>query len=163
MTGEASQDRDNGLERAAGEMRELLDSARRRIWLQTRSQLLCALPPIDIAEALSRVARRSRYADLRLLIDDALALKEGQPQLARAVMRLTTAVEVRCFQPEEDTPASLLLIVDQHAWLYLVQHQGHVGLKSMHDDPPGARIAADRFDESWIFGTEALELRNLMI
>ncbi|AGA34349.1 hypothetical protein TVNIR_2711 [Thioalkalivibrio nitratireducens DSM 14787] len=163
MTGEASQDRENDLERAASEIRELLESARRRIWLQTRSQLLCALPPIDFAGALSRIARCTRYADLRLLIDDALALKEGQPQLARAVMRLTSAVDVRCFQPDEDTPASLLLIVDQGGWLYLVQHKGHVGLKSYRDDPPGALLAAERFAEVWDFSTEALELRNLTI
>ena len=151
------------LDRAASTLRELLDAARRRIWLHTRCSLLNALPPLTIGESMTRVARRTRHASLRLLIDDPLELKQTQPQLARTVTRLTTAIEVRRLEPAEDVPASLLLIVDRGAWLYLVQHKGRVGLKAARDDPAGARIASERFAEGWAIGAAALELRNLML
>lgn len=151
------------LERAGVEVNALLESARRRIWVHTRSRLLTALPGVELGAAMSRVARRTRHADLRLLIDDDLSLKSAHPQLTHTVTRLTTAISVRCLAPAQDTPASLLLVVDRTAWLYLVQHKGRVGLKAERRDPAGNRTAAERFAEAWAISSESLELRKLML
>ncbi len=151
------------LERAGEQMNALLESARRRIWVHTRSRLLTALPGVELGAAMSRVARRTRHADLRLLIDDDLRLKSAHPQLTYTVTRLTTAISVRCLAPAQDTPASLLLVADRTAWLYLVQHRGQVGLKAERRDPAGNRNAAERFAEAWALSSESLELRKLML
>jgi len=151
------------LERAGESVNALLESARRRIWVHTRSRLLTALPGVELAGAMSRVVRRTRHADLRLLIDNDLSLKSEHPQLTYTVTRLTTAIAVRCLAPAQDTPASLLLVVDRTAWLYLVQHKGRVGLKAERRDPAGNRTAAERFAAAWAAGSESLELRKLML
>ena len=151
------------LERAGESVNALLESARRRIWVHTRSRLLTALPGVELAAAMSRVARRTRHADLRLLIDDDLSLKSEHPRLTYTVTRLTTAIAVRCLTPAQDTPASLLLVVDRTAWLYLVQHKGRVGLKAERRDPAGNRTAAERFAVAWAAGFESPELRKLML
>ncbi|TVP81302.1 MAG: hypothetical protein EA346_05655 [Thioalkalivibrio sp.] len=151
------------LERAGKSVNDLLESARRRIWVHTRSRLLTALPEVALPSAMSRVARRTRHADLRLLIDDDLSLKSEHPRLTHTVTRLTTAIEVRCLAPAQDTPASLLLVVDRTAWLYLVQHKGQVGLKAERRDPAGNRTAAERFAEAWAISSESLELRKLLL
>jgi len=151
------------LERAGESVNALLESARRRIWVHTRSRLLTALPGVELAAAMSRVLRRTRHADLRLLIDNDLSLKSEHPQLTYTVTRLTTAIAVRCLAPAQDTPASLLLVVDRTAWLYLVQHKGRVGLKAERRDPAGNRTAAERFAAAWAAGSESLELRKLML
>ena len=151
------------LERAGEQVNALLESARRRIWVHTRSRLLTALPGVELGAAMSRVARRTRHADLRLLIDDDLRLKSAHPQLTYTVTRLTTAISVRCLAPAQDTPASLLLVADRTAWLYLVQHRGQVGLKAERRDPAGNRNAAERFAEAWALSSESLELRKLML
>ncbi|MFO8002980.1 hypothetical protein [Thioalkalivibrio sp.] len=151
------------LERASEHVNALLESARRRIWVHTRSRLLTALPRVELAAAMSRVARRTRHADLRLLIDDDVSLKSRHPRLTHTVTRLTSAISVRCLTPAQDTPSSLLLVVDRTAWLYLVQHQGRVGVKGERRDPAGSRSAADRFAEAWAISSESLELRKLML
>jgi len=151
------------LERAGESVNALVESARRRIWVHTRSRLLTALPGVDLASAMSRVVRRTRHADLRLLIDDDLSLKSEHPRLTHTITRLTTAIAVRCLAPAQDTPASLLLVVDRTAWLYLVQHKGQVGLKVERRDPAGNRAAAERFAEAWAISSESLELRKLML
>lgn len=147
---------------AAGKaLQELLEPARRRIWVHAHCRLLMALPEVDLGPAMSRVGRRTRHSDLRLLIDDDLALKRGLPLLARTVTRLTTAISVRCLSPEKDSPATLLLVVDHEAWLYLVQHKGRIAMKLGAHDRPGNRIAAEDFAENWAVGSESLELRKL--
>jgi hypothetical protein len=97
------------------------------------------------------------------LIDDDLALKRTQPRLVQTLSRLVSSISVRCYAPEQETPGTLLLVVDQHSWLYIVQHQGQVGLRSEQDDPPGTHSAAEDFQEAWALGTEALELRRLSL
>lgn len=149
------------LERASAAVEDLLALARRRVWVHARCRLLMALSDVDLGSAMSRVARRTRHSDLRLLIDDELELKSGLPQLARTVMRLPTVISVRRLAPEQDTPASLLLVVDREAWLYLVQHKGRAGLKVETRDPSGNRYAAEQFAEHWALSSEALELRKL--
>lgn len=151
------------LEQAAEQINALLASARRRIWVHTRTGLLTALPQVDLAGALSRVARRTRHADVRLLVDDDLELKNQHPRLARTITHLTSAIAVRCLTPEQESPAGLLLVVDRTAWLYLVQHKGRVGLKVEQRDPAGNRSAGERFAEAWAIASEALELRRLML
>jgi hypothetical protein len=160
---EASEAAADELEQAAEQVNALLAPARRRIWVHTRSALLTALPLVDLAGAMSRVARRTRYADVRLLVDDDLELKTQHPLLARTVTRLTGTIAVRCLTPEQESPASLLLVVDRTAWLYLVQHKGRVGLKAEQRDPAGNRSAGERFAEAWANGSESLELRRLML
>ena len=151
------------LERAGEAVNGLLALARRRIWVHARCRLLMALPEVDLGAAMSRVARRTRHSDLRLLIDDDLELKSGLPLLARTVTRLPTALAVRCLTPAQDTPASLLLVIDRDAWLYLVQHKGRAGLKVESRDPAGNRNAAETFAESWALGWDSLELRKLSL
>lgn len=151
------------LQDAGGQINDLLESARRRIWLQTRCGLLSALPPLRLADAISRVVRRTRYSDVRLLIDDDLELKNSQPRLAQTVTRLTTGIAVRCLSPEQDTPMKLLLIVDRGAWLYAIQHRARLALKVEHHDPSGTHSAAERFATDWAAASESLELRKLML
>jgi hypothetical protein len=160
---EASAAAADELEQAAERIRALLAAARRRIWVHTHSRLLTALPQVDLAGAMSRVARCTRHADIRLLVDDDLELKNQHPRLARAVTHLTSAITVRCLAPEQESPASLLLVVDRTAWLYLVQHKGRVGLKAEQRDPAGNRSAGERFAAAWAIGSESLELRRLML
>ncbi len=151
------------LQHAGSEINELLQSARRRIWLHTRCGLLSALPPLDLAEAMVRVARRTRYSDVRLLIDDDIELKKSQPRLVHTVTRLTTSIAVRCLAPEQDTPTKLLLIIDRGAWLYAIQHKARLTLRVERHDPSGTHTAAERFATDWAVASESLELRKLML
>ena len=151
------------LARAGEEVNAILESARRRIWVHTRSRLLTALPGLELGPAISRVARRTRHADLRLLIDDDLSLKTEHPRLTYTVTRLATAITVRCLAPAQDSPASLLLVVDRTAWLYLIQHKGQVGLKTERRDPAGNRAAAERIAKAWAVSSESVEMRKLML
>lgn len=151
------------LQDAGRHIHDLLESARRRIWLQTRCRLLAALPPLNLADAMSRVVRRTRYSDVRLLIDDDLALKKSQPRLTQTVSRLTTGIAVRCLAPVEDSPMNLLLVVDRSAWLYAIQHKARLALEVEHHDRPGTHAAAERFATDWAAASESLELRKLML
>lgn len=151
------------LQRAGAAVDRLLESARRRIWVHTRCRLLMALPDTRLAETMARVARRTRHSDLRLLVDDDLELKTGLPRLASTVMRLPSAIDVRCLAPAQDTPASLLLVIDRDAWLYLVQHKGRAGLRAESRDPAGNRKALEDFEQNWAAASESRELRKLSL
>lgn len=157
---DAASEREQILAAAATQVNHILAMARRRIWVDTATELLSRLPPLDLTEHLSRVARRTRHADLRLLVDDDLALKQQQPRLVHVLGRLTSRIAVRQIDTDQDGPATLLLTVDRDAWLFLLQQRTRMVLRGDSHDPAGARIAAEQFAERWQTSNEAMELRR---
>jgi hypothetical protein len=144
-------------------LKELLAQARRRLWLDARVALLATLSEPELGTHLAHIARQHRHSDIRLLVDDDLALKEQLPNLVESIKRLPSAVSIRRLEAPEDSPLTLIVIADHSGWLQLTQAGSRRVLRGAVDDRPGTRRAAQDFEAKWSLSDEATELRRLLV
>lgn len=159
----AEADPDPTLKDTAELLQELLAQARRRLWIDARVALLATLGGPELGSRLAHIARQHRHSDIRLLVDDDLALKEQLPNLVASIKRLPTAVSVRRLEAPEETPLTLTVIADHSGWLQLTQAGGRRILRGAVDDRAGSQRAAQDFEAKWSLSDEATELRRLLV
>ena len=151
------------MEDAAVLLGELLDQTRRRFWLHARVGLLAEFRGLELGSYLANIARRHRHTDIRILVDDDLALRDRIPRLVETIKRLPTAVTVRRLDATEESPLTLTAIADHSGWMQLTQAGGQRILRGDVDDRGGTQRAALDFEANWSLSDEAIELRRLMV
>ncbi|WP_019625466.1 hypothetical protein [Thioalkalivibrio sp. ALJT] len=156
-------ERDPTLSDAEARLGALLSAAHRRFWLHARVGLLAEIAGADLGTALAGIARRHRHTDIRLLVDDDLALKEQLPSLVESIKRLPSAISVRRLDASEEGPQTLTAIADHNGWMELTQARGRRILRGDIDDRPGTQRAVQDFEANWILSDEAIELRRLLV
>lgn len=156
-------ERDPTLIDAEALLAELVDATRRRFWLHARVALLAEIVGDDLGSHLANIARRHRHTDIRLLVDDDLALKERLPGLVESIKRLPTAVSVRRLEASEESPLSLTVVADHSGWMQLTQAGARRILRGDPNDRPGTHRAAQDFEANWSLSDEAVELRRLLV
>lgn len=155
---------DEGLfETAVEQMNQMLASAQRRIWLSTTCASLQALADLDLPTHFSRVARRSKHTDVRLVVDHALLFKNGQPRLARVIGKLGSSIPVRELERNPAEHARHLLVVDSHAWCFLLHHRAQGMLRLAHEDIAGNKTASEQFYDDWKSSRVAIEFQQWAI
>jgi len=156
-------ERDPTLIDAEALLAELLAATRRRLWLHARVTLLAEIAGADLGAELAGIARRHRHTDIRLLVDDDLALKEQLPSLVESIKRLPSAVSVRRLEAAEESPLTVTAIADHSGWMQLTQAGGRRILRGDVEDRPGTQRAAQDFEANWSLSDEAVELRRLLV
>ena len=156
-------ERDPTLIDAEALLAELLAATRRRLWLHARVALLAEIAGPDLGAELAGIARRHRHTDIRLLVDDDLALKEQLPSLVESIKRLPSAVSVRRLEAAEESPLTVTVIGDHSGWMQLTQAGGRRILRGDVDDRPGTQRAVQDFEANWSLSDEAVELRRLLV
>ena len=142
---------------------ELLEQTHRRLWLHAPVETLAEFGQIDIGSRLATIARRHRHTDIRILIDDDLALKEQMPALVESIKRLPTAMSVRRLERAEDTPMVMTVIADHGGWMQYTLAGARRVLRGDIEDRPGTARAARDFEANWSLSDESAELRRLMV
>lgn len=148
---------------AAALLAELLDQTRRRFWLHARVELLAEFTELELGSKMANIARRHRHTDIRILVDDDLALRDRMPGLVESIKRLPTAVSIRRLDATEESPLTLTAIADHTGWMQLTQSGGQRILRGDVEDRPGTQRAALDFEANWSLSDEAIELRRLMV
>lgn len=154
---------DSVMDDAAALLAELLEHTRRRFWLHARVELLAEFANLEMGSSLASIARRHRHTDIRILVDDDLALRDRMPGLVESIKRLPTAVTVRRLDATEESPLTLTVIADHSGWMQLTQAGGQRILRGDVEDRSGTQRAALDFEANWSLSDEAIELRRLMV
>lgn len=141
-------------------LRALADQATRRFWLYDSTLSHSLYDDQFLAEALSRLARRSRHSDIRFLIHDDYPLVKKRHRLVQLMQRLPSRISlglVNTSYPHGDRPC---LLVDDSG--VLVRHDfDHVEGFGNFSAPRRVRPFSEDFERAWDYSRESIELRQL--
>ncbi|HEX4870375.1 MAG TPA: hypothetical protein VFV15_06615 [Moraxellaceae bacterium] len=116
----------------------------------------------DFADQLSAFARRSRYADARILIGDpTIAIRWGHKVVALA-RRMPTRLRIRQLDEDDYDPQEAWIVADDIALLRrdgMDGYQGSLAARAI----PHAQRASSRFAELWERSREIQDFRVLDI
>lgn len=116
----------------------------------------------DFAAALSQLARRSRYSEIRLLVVETRPLVERGHRLLELQHRLSSAVRLRRADCERaDIRENFLVADDRGVLCYSLQEPEKAWAD--YNNRPLADDYAAQFDELWFRGIDDPELRLLHI
>lgn len=114
----------------------------------------------DFASALTRLARRSRWSDIRILIaDPAVAVRWGHKVVALS-HRLPSTLRIRQLHEEDAATREAWLLADDICLLRRDDLQTLKGSLVARAIPHGAR-AAGKFSEWWERSREVADFRRL--
>ncbi len=141
---------------------EVLEQARRTVRIlapRLDTELLNRAAPL---EALARLTR-SRYARIRVLLEDSGPAVRSGHGLIDLAQRFPSYMEMRLLGPEDRGRRDAWIVADESALVYRPDHQrladGHMDL---HDVRLAPKLARD-FDEWWERGEPDPDLRRLYI
>lgn len=114
----------------------------------------------EFVDALRAIATSSRYAAIRVLVQDsARAVREGH-RLVELARRLSSFIEIRNPHPDHRNLIDAFIVADERALLYRKQADGYDGYADF-DAPIDARRLLKSFDEVWHRATPDPEMRRL--
>lgn len=116
----------------------------------------------ELVDALSALARRSRQAQVRILISDARSLVVRGHRLLLLARRLPSTVHIRKLEEHPDWNNETVVIRDRDGVLYKPGGSDHDAFYE-----PDSRVSTQRhlelFEELWRFSVEDAELRSLYL
>lgn len=116
----------------------------------------------ELASAIAALARRSRYSDVRILINDARPLIEQGHRLLELARRLSSTVHIRVIEEHPELPDASFVLRDNNGIVYKSDERRHTGFYA-----PDSRVAAQRltekFDDLWHWAHVDSRLRLLRL
>lgn len=152
----------DGAEAFARATAALLGQARRELYLLSPDFESERYNSVEFADQLSAFARRSRYADTRILIGDpAIAIRWGHKVVTLA-RRIPTRLRIRQLDEDDFDPQEAFIVADD---IGLLRRDGTDGFKGSLAARaiPQAQRASQRFTELWERSREVKDFRLLDI
>lgn len=116
----------------------------------------------NIEQAVSQLARRSRYSEIRLLVFDTLQLQSSDHRLVSLSQRLSSFISIRVLAKDfQQTPYGLYL-VDDAGLIYRSNHSEYQA-KVFFNDMNKVKEYRKQFEEMWEQSRLASELRALSL
>lgn len=138
----------------------LLKTTRRTLALFTRDLEPAVFGTVDFATALQRLALRSRFSHIRIVvIDPATAIREGHRLVALA-RRLPSFIEFRRPGPDHAGLAETFLVTDETGIWYRPLSSRYEGFADT-DNSFEARKYLKQFSEIWSQAEPEQEFRRL--
>ncbi|HET7396841.1 MAG TPA: acyltransferase [Gammaproteobacteria bacterium] len=139
---------------------QLVTTTRRSLALFTRDLEPAIFGTVEFATALQRLALRSRFSHIRIVvIDPATAIRDGHRLVALA-RRLTSFIEFRRPGPDHANLAETFLVTDETGVLYRPLSSRYEGFSDT-DNGFEARRYLKRFSEIWSQAEPEQEFRRL--
>ncbi len=141
-------------------LRAMADQARRRLWIYDQQLSHNLYDDSFISEALSRLARRSRFSEVRFLIHDDAPLVQRRHRLVTLLRRLPSHISLRLVNtsyPHDDTP---FVLVDDTGLLFRHEFGQPRGFARFNASRR-VRPLAENFERVWEHGSGSVELREL--
>jgi hypothetical protein len=140
----------------------LCESAMRHLAIQSPQLDHAAFDNSALVDALSALARRSRQAQVRILVSDARSLVTRGHKLLQLARRLPSVVHIRKLAEHPQWNNETIVIRDRDGVLYKPGGSDHDAFYE-----PDSRASTVRhlelFDELWRYSVEDPELRSLHI
>lgn len=138
----------------------LCESASRHICIQSPTLDYAAFDNAALVDALAALARSTRQAQVRILINDSRALIGRSHQLLQLARRLPSVVQIRKLAEHPQWNRETVVIRDRDGVLYKPGGSDHDAFFE-----PDSRASTVRhlglFDELWRYSVEDSELRSL--
>lgn len=116
----------------------------------------------EIIDAVSRLATRGRFCEVRILVGDSgFAMRHGH-RLIETARRFTSTVQMHRPAPQHRDFSEGFMVVDETGYLYKPVASRYEGKASFHDGPR-CRDLLKQFQEWWDVSTPDQELRRLHI
>jgi hypothetical protein len=141
---------------------ELAQQSRRQLRLLSNALDPALYNMPAFADALSQLARRSRYSEIRLLVLDAHAVVERGHLLLELQRRLSTTIQLRRADCEPATIRENFLIADDRGLLCYSLREPEKAWADFNNRPLAEDYCA-QFDELWYRSIDDPELRLLHI
>lgn len=140
----------------------LCESAMRHLAIQSPQLDHAAFDTSALADAISALARRSRQAQVRILINDPRPLVTRGHKLLQLARRLPSVVHIRKLEEHPQWNNETIVVRDRDGVLYKPGGSDHDAFYE-----PDSRASTVRhlelFDELWRYSEEDPELRSLHI
>lgn len=140
----------------------LCESAMRHLAIQSPQLDHAAFDNSALVEAISALARRSRQAQVRILVSDARSLVTRGHKLLQLARRLPSVVHIRKLAEHPQWNNETIVIRDRDGVLFKPGGSDHDAFYE-----PDSRASTVRhlelFDELWRYSVEDPELRSLHI
>lgn len=116
----------------------------------------------EFAEALSQLARRSRYSDIRLLVIEVRPLVQRGHRILELARRISTTVKLRRADCEPESITENFVVADNAGLLCYALHEPEKAWADYHNRPLAENYAT-QFDELWHRSIDDPELRALQL
>lgn len=116
----------------------------------------------DFADAISQLARRSRYSEIRLLVVEVKPIIERGHRLLELCRRLSTTLQIRRADCEPETIKENFVVADDRGVLCYALREPEKAWADFNNRPLAEDYAA-QFDELWHRGINDPELRLIHI
>lgn len=140
----------------------LCESAMRHLAIQSPQLDHAAFDNSALVDAISALARRSRQAQVRILVSDARSLVTRGHKLLQLARRLPSVVHIRKLAEHPQWNNETIVIRDRDGVLFKPGGSDH---DAFYEPDSGASTVRhlELFDELWRYSVEDPELRSLHI
>jgi hypothetical protein len=151
-----------GLEAIRQFVHERIAEARRRIWILSPDLTPVVYDNAELVDTISALARRSRHADVRILIQSSRSLPAEGHRLVDLALRISSRIPLRRQNPDEPALNEAMLLVDAGSYLHQPRYQDPIALADANS-PPRVLTLEGRFRTFWTHAVPDPELRRLKI
>jgi len=151
-----------GLEAIRDFIHEHAPQARRRLWILSPDLSPYIYDDPELVDAVSALARRSRHADVRILIQDSRSLPSGGHRLVDLALRISSRIHLRRQPPDEARLDEAMLLIDSGVYLHQIRAVTPVAMADAWS-PPRVQTLEGRFRNLWTHAIPDPELRRLKI
>jgi len=138
----------------------LCDDALRHLCILSPQLDHAAFDNSPLVEAITALARRSRQAQIRILVSDVRAMVTRGHRLLQLARRLPSTVHIRKLAEHPDWKQETIVIKDRDGVLYKPGGSDHNAFYEP-DSRASTQRHLDMFDGLWRFSAEDAELRSL--
>lgn len=141
---------------------ELCDSARRYIRILSPTLDREVFDNAQLCDAISKLARRSRHSEIRILVNDSRPIVEHGHRLVTLAQRIPSLIHIQRLSDHPQMNDDTMVIRDSDGLLFKPAGSDHQGF---YEPDSKARVASyvERFDELWERSGPDINLRQMRI
>lgn len=139
-----------------------LEAPRRRLAILSQALDHTLYDPEPLVEAVSRFARSSPYAGIRVLISDSTLVVSRGHRLVELARRLDSRIEIRRINPDISPGEESFATWDDRGFFLMPDFRDYTALVNLYD-PVQARRLLEIFDYFWARSGPDPELRTLRL
>lgn len=142
-------------------VQRMVEQGRRSLWVASRHLDPAIFDNPAVVEPISRLARSSRHADIRILIQDSDPLRGTTHRLIALAQRLSSRVQVRRMGEQgRRSGAEAFLVADRQGFIHQPQALRYQAVANFHA-PRQSKLLSEQFILSWDAGEPDPHLRRL--
>jgi predicted GNAT family N-acyltransferase len=141
---------------------ELAKSARRKLRIYSYHLDHEVFDKADFAAAVSELARRGRYSEIRILISDSRPLVSRGHRLLQLARRLSSTIAIRVLAEHPELPEATYVVRDSDGVVYKPDERSRDGFYEP-DSRASAKKFVEGFDALWRLGQRDPRLRQLTL